>query len=63
MASEESPLLAPPSADPEIAKHELLYQRFSPSKKQFIVGLISWAAVIPCQSKFRESTCRNGIDV
>ncbi|KAI0806691.1 MFS general substrate transporter [Fomes fomentarius] len=47
MASEESPLLAPPSTDPEIVKHELLYQRFSPSKKQFIVGLISWAAVIP----------------
>ncbi|KAI0760807.1 MFS general substrate transporter [Fomes fomentarius] len=47
MASEESPLLAPPSADPEIVKHELLYQRFSPSKKHVIVGLISWAAVIP----------------
>ncbi|KAI0738042.1 MFS general substrate transporter [Daedaleopsis nitida] len=47
-ATEASPLLAPPlSSDPEVLKHELIYQRFSPSRKRFIVSLIAWAAVIP----------------
>ncbi|KAI0781543.1 MFS general substrate transporter [Trametes elegans] len=48
--TEESPLLeaAPPqSTDPEILKHNLLYQRFTPAQKRVIVALISWAAVIP----------------
>ena len=47
-ATEESPLLTPPS-DSEISKHDLLYQRFSPSQKRTIVGLISYGAVIPCE--------------
>ncbi|KAI0373119.1 MFS general substrate transporter [Pilatotrama ljubarskyi] len=49
--SEESPLLAdseaPRITDPEILKHDLLYQRFSSAQKRVIVALISWAAVIP----------------
>lgn len=48
-ATEESPLLATPvSADPEILKHDLLYERFTPSHKRVIVAVISWAALIPC---------------
>ncbi|KAL7282885.1 hypothetical protein ACG7TL_002300 [Trametes sanguinea] len=50
--TEETPLLdteapATPITDPEILKHELLYQRFTPAQKRAIVALISWAAVIP----------------
>ncbi|KAM5536391.1 hypothetical protein V8D89_009930 [Ganoderma adspersum] len=45
--TEESPLLTPSSSDPEILKHDLLYQRFSPSQKRTIVALISYGAVIP----------------
>ncbi|KAI0628836.1 MFS general substrate transporter [Trametes polyzona] len=48
--TEESPLLeAQPlvSTDPEVVKHELLYERFTPARKRVIVALISWAAVIP----------------
>ncbi|KAJ2985708.1 hypothetical protein NUW54_g10060 [Trametes sanguinea] len=50
--TEETPLLdseapATPITDPEILKHELLYQRFTPAQKRVIVALISWAAVIP----------------
>ncbi|KAI8974223.1 MFS general substrate transporter [Trametes punicea] len=50
--TEESPLLdseapAISTADPEILKHDLLYQRFTPTQKRMIVALISWAAVIP----------------
>ena len=48
VATEESPLLAP-SSNPEILKHDLLYQRFSPSQKRTIVALISYGAVIPCE--------------
>ena len=48
-----APLLAalPASEVPasEILRHELLYQRFSPSQKRTIVALISYAAVIPCE--------------
>ena len=47
--TEESPLLAPSSSDPEISKHDLLYQRFSASHKRTIVALISYGAVIPCE--------------
>ncbi|PIL33166.1 MFS general substrate transporter [Ganoderma sinense ZZ0214-1] len=46
-STEETPLLATHLSDQEISKHELLYQRFSPSQKRTIVGLISYAAVIP----------------
>ncbi|KAI1785644.1 MFS general substrate transporter [Ganoderma leucocontextum] len=46
-STEESPLLAASSPDPEILKHDLLYQRFSSSQKRTIVALISYAAVIP----------------
>ncbi|KAI0648497.1 MFS general substrate transporter [Trametes meyenii] len=48
--TEESPLLEaaqPVSTDPEILKHDLFYQRFTPARKRVIVALISWAAVIP----------------
>ncbi|KAI1791618.1 MFS general substrate transporter [Ganoderma leucocontextum] len=45
-STEESPLLAA-SSDPEILKHDLLYQRFSLSQKRRIVSLISYAGVIP----------------
>nr|VWO96050.1 Efflux pump FUB11 (Fusaric acid biosynthesis protein 11) [Ganoderma boninense] len=46
-STEETPLLATPPTIPEILKHELLYQRFSPTQKRTIVALISYAAVIP----------------
>ncbi|KAI0823840.1 MFS general substrate transporter [Trametes gibbosa] len=46
--TEESPLLeAQPPTDPEILKHDLIYQRFTSAQKRVIVSLISWAAVIP----------------
>ncbi|KAI0695091.1 MFS general substrate transporter [Cerioporus squamosus] len=47
-ATEQSPLLTTPaSADAEILKHDLLYQRFNSSHKRIIVAVISWAALIP----------------
>ncbi|EIW61021.1 MFS general substrate transporter [Trametes versicolor FP-101664 SS1] len=51
MHTEQSPLLdsealsAP--TDPEILKHEQMYQRFTRAQKRVIVSLIAWAAVIP----------------
>ena len=55
-ANEESPLLtgSPSSSssysgDPELVKHELLYQRFSPEQKRAIVAVIAWAGLIPCR--------------
>ena len=51
-ATEETSLLTdPPSTDPEALRHELLYQRFSPSQKRVIVALISLAGLIPCTSR------------
>ena len=59
-STEETPLLTGTTSisDPEILKHDLLYQRFSPSQKRTIVALISYAAVIPCEYSFRYSLSR-----
>ena len=48
-STEESSLLAVSPSDQRTLKHDLLYQRFSPSQKRAIVTLISYAAVIPCE--------------
>ena len=54
VVTEESPLFASAStAEPgpeTVLRHDLLYQRFSPSRKRFIVGLIAYAALIPGKS-------------
>lgn len=49
MASEESPLLNSTN-DPIVLKHELVYQRFSPSRKNFVLVLICLAGITPCES-------------
>ena len=56
--TEESPLIDAEASttDPEVLKHDLLYQRFTPAQKQVIVALISWAAVIPCRALLLSST-------
>ncbi|KAJ3486280.1 hypothetical protein NLI96_g4353 [Meripilus lineatus] len=46
MASEESPLLNSTN-DPIVLKHELVYQRFSPSRKNFVLVLICLAGITP----------------
>ena len=48
MASEESPLLGA-STDPAVLEHELVYQRFSRSQKNYILGLISLVGITPCE--------------
>lgn len=50
MASEESPLLE--STDPAVLEHEALYKRFTPSQKRWIVALVSFCGLIPCEYKF-----------
>lgn len=54
MANEQTPLLDPegPTAHAHQktaldAKHEALYQRFSPSKKRAIVALVSCSSLLP----------------
>ncbi|KAF9447242.1 MFS general substrate transporter [Macrolepiota fuliginosa MF-IS2] len=42
--SEETPLLS--DLLPNV-KHELVYQRFSPGYKKFIVGVVSWCGLMP----------------
>ena len=61
MASiEEGPLLAsPPSTGDgdvfEFEQLEDLYQRFSPTQKRLIVGLIAYAGLFPCKSFFKDN--------
>lgn len=45
MTSEETPLLA----DPVTLKHELVYQRFSPSRKNVVLGMVALAGITPCE--------------
>ncbi|KAK7679622.1 hypothetical protein QCA50_017333 [Cerrena zonata] len=49
MSTEESPLLGPPSLAPESGdlQHELVYTRFTPARKRYIVLLVSLAGLIP----------------
>ena len=62
-STEETPILTGTTSisDPEILKHDLLYQRFSPSQKRTIVALISYAAVIPCEYLLPHSLSQHGI--
>lgn len=46
MTSEETPLLVP-LPDPVVLEHELVYQRFSPARKRFILSLVSLAGIMP----------------
>ncbi|KAF7777737.1 hypothetical protein Agabi119p4_3809 [Agaricus bisporus var. burnettii] len=44
MATEESPLLSEALAS---TKHEIVYQRFSPTYKKFLVAIVSWCGLMP----------------
>ena len=49
MSTEESPLLGTPPSEADL-QHELVYTRFTPAHKRFIVLLVSLAGLIPCTS-------------
>lgn len=42
MTNEETPLL--------LNEHELIYNRFSKKKKQFLVAIVSWGGLVACES-------------
>ncbi|KAF5344968.1 hypothetical protein D9756_011513 [Leucocoprinus leucothites] len=46
MATEETPLLS--GALPY--KNELIYERFSPAYKKFILAIVAWSGLMPCKS-------------
>lgn len=48
MATEESPLLGE-VVDPDVRKHEEVYNRFSTGQKRTITALISLAGLLPCE--------------
>ena len=55
MPDEQTPLLddARPGVDPETHRaevdHEAVYKRFTESRKLFIVFMVSWGGLIPCE--------------
>jgi hypothetical protein len=46
MSSEETPLLT--DVLPPPTEHELVYERFSPLYKKFIVATVAWCGMMPC---------------
>lgn len=44
MASENTPLLQ--------SNHDLVYERFSPQKKRFLVAVVSWGLLVACKIHF-----------